>query len=111
MADLRQMSALTSLNAMMDKGYFSISTIDTVAQLLEVNARGTEAYRLLAPLHCVDFAKMPTELREAVPALIQECLGIAPVFKFKTAQPEVIEVAPTQDRPRRGFLRLLGGSQ
>lgn len=103
MADLKQQIAITSLNSMMSKGYFDICTIDTVGKLMEVNPKG-EAYTMLHPLHCVHFDKMPPDVREAIPSLIQECLGVGPVFKFKTLEPEVIEVAPA----KRGFLRLLG---
>ena len=93
MSDLKQQIALTSLNNMMDKGYFDICTVDSVAELLGVNAKG-DAYSMLRPLHCVHWDKMPPEVREAVPGLIQECLGVAPVFKFKTLEALVIDVGP-----------------
>jgi hypothetical protein len=46
------------------------------------------------------------------PGLIQECLGVAPVFQFKTITPEVIDVTPTMKSgaaKKGGFLRLLAG--
>jgi hypothetical protein len=110
MADLKHLSALTALNAMMAKGYFDICTVDSVAELLGVSVRGSDAYKTLRPLHCVHWPQMPQELREAVPGLIQECLGVEPAFQFKTLQPGVIEVRPAE--PRRGsLLRLLGGGR
>lgn len=33
-----------------------------------------EAYKLLNPLHCVDYAAMSPELRERIPALVAEAL-------------------------------------
>lgn len=110
MSDLRHLSALTSLNNMMAKGYFDICTVDGVADLLELSVKATQAYKILRPLHCVHWEKMPTELRDAVPGLIQECLGVAPAFQFKTLRQEVIEVTSEEAKPaKRGFLRLLGG--
>lgn len=108
--NLKQLSALTALNSMMAKGHFSICTIDSVGELLGINPRGCDAYKILHPLHCIDWAKMPQELRDAVPGLIQECLGIAPAFQFKTLEPTLIDVSPKAETPpRRSFLRLLGG--
>lgn len=104
MADLKKQIAITALNDMMSRGHFSICTIDSVAELLGVNAKG-EAYTMLRALHCVDWAKMPQDVRAAVPDLIRDCLGVGPVFRFKTLEPEVIDVAPAK---RRGFMRMLG---
>lgn len=107
--DLKQMSALTALNNMMSKGHFNICCINSVGELLGIDPRRTDAYKILHPLHCVDWGKMPATLRDAVPGLIQECLGVAPSFQFKTLRPEVIEF--TESKPQRpSFLRLLGRS-
>jgi hypothetical protein len=112
MTDLKQLSAVTALNNMMSGGHFNICTIDSVAALLEVQCRGSDAYRILHTLHCVDWGKMPPELRAAVPDLIKECLGIAPVFQFTDTTKRVIDITPPkQEQPehkRGGFLRLLG---
>mgnify|MGYP003575110064 CR=1 FL=1 len=103
--DLKQLAAVTALNEMMAGSHFSICTIDRIATMLSVNVKG-EAYEVLHTLHCINWAKMPQELREAVPGLIKECLGFAPVYQFKTVQPEVIDVMPSR---KSGFLKLLGG--
>jgi hypothetical protein len=110
--ELKQQIALTALNEMMRGNHFNICAIDRVADMLGVNARASDAHRTLCPLHCVDWDKMPQQVREAVPGLIQECLGVAPVFQFKTITPEVIDVTPTMKSgavKKSGFLRLLGG--
>ena len=107
MDNLKELSALTALNEMMMKGWFDICVINKVAELLGVNPR-CEAYRIVAPLHCIDFDKMPDELRVAIPRLIQECLGIAPIFQFKTIVRAVIDVTPEQKPGRYSWLQLLG---
>jgi hypothetical protein len=104
-SDLKQQIALTALNEMMSGNHFNICTIDRVGSMLGVNPKG-DAYSMLSPLHCIDWAKMPPEVREAVPSLIQECLGVSPVFKFKTLEPLVIEVSPAPKKP--GVLQRLG---
>lgn len=102
--DLKQLAAVTALNAMMAGARFNICAIDNIATMLAINAKG-DAYDLLCTLHCIEWGKMPIELREAVPGLIKECLSVGPVFKFKNLEPEVIDVAPSK---KRGLLRLLG---
>lgn len=104
MDEQKQLIALTALNKMFRGRYFSICTIDSVAEMLGVNPAG-EAYRMLCPLHCVHWDEMPAQVRQQVPDLIREYLGVGPAFQFETLRHEVIEVAPAE--PRRGFLRLL----
>ena len=108
MSNLEELSALTALNNMMLKGWFDICVIDKVGALLGVDPRG-RAYTILTPLHCVHFDKMPDELRKAIPGLIQECLGMAPIFQFKTVTPIVIEVVSPAQATRPSFLQLLRG--
>lgn len=108
MENLKQASALTALNEMMAKSYFCICTIDKVATLLGVNPKG-EAYNILSPLHCIDFAKMPDELRHAIPGLIEQCLGVAPAYRFSTLERgRIVEVNPSPSKS--GLMRLLGKS-
>lgn len=106
---IKQQVALTALNSMMAGAYFDICTIDNIAKMLEIHAKG-EAYNTLRPLHCIHWSAMPAAVRDAVPGLIQECLGFEPTFRFKTMQPEVIEVSPFGAR-RPWMLRLLGGGK
>lgn len=105
---LKKASAMTALNVMMASSYFCISTIDKVAKLLGVDPKG-EAYNILSPLHCIDFAKMPDELREAIPGLIEKCLGVEPVYQFSSLERgRIVEVNPAPSRT--GLMRLLGRS-
>jgi hypothetical protein len=105
MDNLKNLAATTALNAMLADRHFSICTIDSVASMLNVKP-ASDAYNILRAVHCIDYAKMPAELRQAIPGLIKECLGVAPVYEFKTMEQEVIEVGPV----KRGFLRLMGGN-
>lgn len=104
--DLKELSALTALNDMMEKGRFDICCIRDVGKLLGRDSEGHESFAILRPLHMVAFSKMPPKLREAVPSLVQDCLGVSPSYRFTTLQPQIIDVTPEQ--PKGGFLRLLG---
>lgn len=79
--DLKQLSALTAINEMLTGNHFSISTVDSVAAMLGVDPR-CEARTILAPLHCIDYHKMPPELRDRIPDLVATCLGQGPRFKL-----------------------------
>ncbi len=104
MQDLKQMAALTALNNMLAEGHFSICTLDKVGKLLGIKPAG-DAYNILSSVHCIDYAKMPAELRDAIPDLIQQCLGVAPVYQFKTLDKRVIEVSTPE---KKGVLHRLG---
>lgn len=105
MDDLKQLAAMTALNEMLAGNHFSICTIDRVATLLSVNPKG-EAYDTLHTLHCIHYDKMPTRLRDAIPDLIRQCLGVETIYRFETLQQQVIDVTPAPKRS--GFMRLIG---
>lgn len=105
MDDLKQLAAMTALNEMLAGNHFSICTIDNVGKLLGVNPKG-EAYDTLSTLHCIDYSKMPAKLRDAIPDLIRQCLGVEAIYRFTTLQQQVIDVTP--ERKRGGFMRLIG---
>jgi hypothetical protein len=109
MSDIKELAALTALNDMMDKGRFDICCVREVGKMLGVNAEAHDSYRVLSPLHMIHFGKMPQQLQDAIPKLVQDCLGMAPTFRFKTVKAEVIEV--NEQPPSKGFLRLLGVSK
>lgn len=117
--DLKELAAVTALNDMMGKGWFSICTIDNVGKMLGRNPHG-EAYDILHSLHCVHFDKMPPVLRDEIPALIEQCLDCAPTHRFTTVQrhrviditPPAAEAEPARaEKPRRGLLRLMWGGR
>ena len=102
MQHLKEMAAMTALNEQLRARHWSICVIDRTAQLLNINARG-EAYDILHALHYIDYDKMPRELRDSIPDLIKQCLGISPVYQFQTMQQEVIDVTPAKK-----LLRAIG---
>lgn len=113
MSDLKKLAALTAINNMLAGGHFSICTIDSVADLMGIPRNSCEAYQTLRALHCIDYAKMPAELRNAIPGLIEQVLGVEPAYQFATLTSRVIEMTPApparQEAPEpRGVLRLLG---
>lgn len=97
-AELKHQIAVTALNDMMRRGHLNICLIDTIATSLGISAKG-EAYDTLRPLHCVDFARMPKEVADAIPGLIQQILDVAPTYQFDMppAAP-VLEVPKVQQR-------------
>ena len=113
---LKQLSVTTALNEMMKKGHFDICCIDKVARLLMVDPKG-EAYDILSPLHCINFSDMPSELREEIPRLIKDCLGVEPTYQFvpgdlalRRSTLRVIEPEPESKPKSRGVLAFLGRS-
>ena len=72
--EMKRLVATTALTEMMRKSFFSICTIDQVADLAGINCKKSEAYRLLHALHCMDFSARPKQLRDSIPQLINEAL-------------------------------------
>ena len=80
---LAHLSVLTGLNKMMKGSHFSISTIRTAIETLRC-VPDSRAMQILEPLHCVNWADMPAEIRDAVPGLIERCLKV-PAYQFKVS--------------------------
>lgn len=94
--ELARWSVATAFVKMMRSDSFSICTITESIAALQV-VPDAAALRILRPLHCVRWEDMPPVLREAVPGLIERCLGMKmPAEADAEVQPE-----------RRGFLRML----
>lgn len=109
MNDLKQLAAITALNAMMDKGWLDICTIDQVANMMGVNPKGG-AYSILRPLHCVHFDKMPAELRKELPNLIRQCLAAEPTFQFELPRGRAVStvaISSPAENQERGILARL----
>lgn len=62
-----------AINRLFTERHFSICRMDEVIELTGAQ-RDSKAYRLLRPLHCMDWSAMPPELRERVPLLVREAL-------------------------------------
>lgn len=100
--------ALTTLNNMMRKSFFSICAVRDAAELLGARTDG-EAFRVLHALHCTDWGLMPAEVRNAVPGLIQEALGdVAPRF-YDVAPPVLLTIdVHAVTAPKKTLLQRLG---
>lgn len=114
MSDLKQLAAVTALNDMFQRGHLSICTIDSIGRMLGIDPkRGGDSYNILQSVHCVDFAKMPMELRDAIPGLIRDCLSVEPTYQFKqpiTLQ-EFVERVPEPQRGAIARLLSFGGGK
>lgn len=108
---LARLSAATAIQAMMTKGWLDICTIDKCARLLG-RIPDADARNILAPIHCVNFADMPEELRSAIPELIGRCLSIEwPPAPEPRPRPGEMVIVPADPPPRRRLLRLLQGRE
>lgn len=104
MNDLKQMAAMTALNHMMASSSFNICAVESVGRMLNGTSPAGETYDLLRTLHCISWSKMPTELRDSIPDLIKQCLGVEPAFQFGLQDMPV--PAPAEKRP--GLFQTLG---
>lgn len=109
MDDIRQMAAMAALNKMLKSGHFSISTVREIAEMMEI-VPDPEAMATLRPLHCVDYADMPSELYAQLPAIVQKALSGSPVFQFELKRgPDPLALQAEQPKPSGLVRRLLGG--
>ena len=83
--DLKHATVLAALNDMVRRGHFNVCTLDRCADILGLQLKGSEQYKLLSALHCVDFAAMPPNVRTALPGWIRECLNLESVAPFEAA--------------------------
>jgi hypothetical protein len=67
--------ASVALKKMLTGASFSICTITDIGEMLHINPRGTQAFKMLKPLHCMDYSDMPAEVREAIPGLIRDAFA------------------------------------
>lgn len=98
---LAQLSALASLNEMMRSGKFYISTVTEVAKAIGA-VPDARALEILRPLHCMEISRMPAELQQALPKLIERCINV-PAYQF-----QLTALTPEQQvRLQGNNLRLL----
>ena len=72
------MAAEAALKKMVQDRCFSICTLDTIIQMMDIKA-DREAYQILRTLHCVDYSQMSPELLQELPELIATVLR-SPTF-------------------------------
>lgn len=71
---LKQISVARALQEMVDKGHFSICTIDNLAKQAGVIIP-QEAYQIMRNYHCVNFNKMTTDERQILLSLCGQALA------------------------------------
>lgn len=71
--ETKRLVVTQALNDLFTKGHFSICGLNSILEVMGNPYRG-EAYTLLRTLHCVDYNKMPADLRNRIPQLVNECL-------------------------------------
>jgi hypothetical protein len=74
--NLKQAAVLTALNDMTKRGHFNVITLEKCADILGTPCKGLDSYKILSALHCVNFIDMPFIVRESIPRLVHDCLGI-----------------------------------
>lgn len=62
-----------AVNRLFTETYFSVCTLDRILDAVDVS-RSSQAYKLLATLHCVHFNQMSEELRQRLPLLVREAM-------------------------------------
>lgn len=65
---------VTALKKLFSGKSFSICEVDTIGEILGANPRQHRNYPLLRALHCINYAEMTDEVRQALPAKVMECL-------------------------------------
>ncbi len=73
MQSTKDMVIKAAVLKLFDNNYFSICCLDTVIDLVGARKDG-DAYKLLRAMHCVDYSKMPNDLRARIPLLVNEVL-------------------------------------
>ena len=67
------MVVATATKNLFERKHFSICDVQKIAEIVGAQKKGP-AWDLLDALHCIDYAAMPTELRESIPLLVNEIL-------------------------------------
>jgi hypothetical protein len=79
--DTKRLVIGTALRKLFSDKHFSICAVDRICEVLGCS-RGGDAYRQLHALHCVDYADMPRELAERIPALVAQAIGNVNVLEL-----------------------------
>lgn len=71
--ETKRLVVQTTVESIFKKDWFDICKLDSVLKIIGARPTGA-AYNMLHALHCVHYDKMPPELRERIPHLVNECL-------------------------------------
>lgn len=100
-----ELACKVALKRMIDKGWVDICDIDKIGKLSGIPVGSSPAYKTLSLLHCVSFKDMPDELRQEMPRLFIECLGVNP---FERPARQVHVHSESEPAPRRRLFGLIG---
>jgi len=64
---------MAALDDLFHKDWFDVCNLKNVMEICNA-PRSSEAYKLLNALHCVHYSRMPADLRDRIPHLVNECL-------------------------------------
>lgn len=69
-----------TIKLILDKGFnqkssFYICMVNDLGDLLQVNPRSHPNYPVLHALHCVSYSDMSSEMKDALPNKVMECLS------------------------------------
>jgi len=101
MSRLHRQIVETCLRDMVDRGWFSVCEFDKCVRLLKVCVPD-ETRHALAPLHCVDFGKMPPDVRDYV---LETCAQLFDLPVLVLRGGKLVNVTP--EPAHRGRLRRL----
>ena len=107
---LQALAVVTALNKMLEANYFDICTVDAMLKVQRLPVGG-DVYDVLRTLHCVYSVRMPKELRDAIPEMLQEVLGVSPTYRFQTLDPAVLDVSPYKDSTPYRLLKFFKGTK
>lgn len=74
MTTFEQATITVALRELFEGCHFSICSVDRLGELIGTNPKKHPGYRWLQALHCVDYAKMPREVRDELPQRVMEVL-------------------------------------
>jgi len=63
-----------ALNKLFTAKHFNICTLDQIGTMLGINPEQHLNYRLLRPLHCVDYSEMSPAILQELQQRVGECL-------------------------------------
>ncbi len=75
------------------QAYFSICTLDKALNTAGIQIQCGRSYDILNTLHCINYADMPNNMRDAIPQLIANVIGVQ-------SEPEPETEPVTQYKPR-----------
>jgi hypothetical protein len=99
----------TALAEMLKKGHFDVCTIRNIGEMTGI-VPDRDAMTQLTLLHCMDYSRMPAELRKELPNIIHRALcGIdLDVEAIVNLRPSAPALELLEEEPKPWYKRLTG---